>query len=79
MLDMDVVQSFVTALAIGALIGLEREKRNIDEQDVSGLGLRTFILVALVGAIGGWLARSFEAPSFMVTALGAVTATGVAR
>ena len=78
MLDMDVVQSFVTALGIGALIGLEREKRKIDEQDVSGLGLRTFILVALVGAIGGWLAGSLEAPSFMVATLGAVAATVVA-
>ena len=78
MLDMDAVQSFVTALAIGALIGLEREKRKIDEQDESGMGLRTFILVALVGAVGGWLARSLEAPGYMLTALGAVTATIVA-
>jgi len=78
MLEMDAVQSFVTALAIGALIGLEREKRKLDEQDASGLGFRTFILVALVGAVGGWLAKSFDTPSYMLSALGAVTVTVVA-
>src|SRR3972149_5550795 len=77
-LDADVVQSFATALAIGALIGLEREKRKTEEQDASAPGLRTFIMVALVGAVGGWLAKSMESPSFMVAALLSVAAAVVA-
>lgn len=78
MLDMDAVHSFVTALSIGALIGLEREKRKIDEKDESGMGLRTFILISLVGAVGGWLAGSMEAPGYLFIAIGAVVVTIVA-
>jgi uncharacterized membrane protein (DUF4010 family) len=78
MLDLDVVKSFATALAIGALIGLEREKRKAEEQVDAGAGLRTFILVALVGAIGGWLAKTLDAPGFMIAALAAVAAAVVA-
>lgn len=78
MLDADVVKSFATALAIGALIGLEREKRKTEEQDASAPGLRTFILVALVGAVGGWLAKSTDSPGFMIAALLAVAAAVVA-
>lgn len=78
MVDTDSVQGFLTALAIGALIGLEREKSKTQEQDENAPGLRTFIMVALVGAIGGWLAKSLDAPSFMIAALLAVAATVVA-
>ncbi|MBI2316372.1 MAG: MgtC/SapB family protein [Betaproteobacteria bacterium] len=78
MLDTDVVQSFATALAIGALIGLEREKRKTEEQDESAPGLRTFIMVALVGAVGGWLAKSTDSPSFLVAALLVVAAAVIA-
>ena len=38
MLDADVAGSFATALAIGALIGLEREKRKAEEHDVGAGG-----------------------------------------
>ncbi len=78
MLDADAAQSFATALAIGALIGLEREKRKAEEHDVGAGGLRTFILVALVGAIGGWLAKTFDTPGFLIGALGAVAAAVIA-
>ena len=61
-LDLEFVKSFGTALLIGALIGIEREKRKGGEGEVGMAGLRTFILVALVGAICGWLACSFGAP-----------------
>jgi uncharacterized membrane protein (DUF4010 family) len=78
MLDADVAENFATALAIGALIGLEREKRKADEKDVGAGGLRTFILIALVGAVGGWLTKTFNAPGFMMAAIGAVAAAVVA-
>jgi uncharacterized membrane protein (DUF4010 family) len=78
MLDADTVQSFATALLIGALIGLEREKRKAVVADVSIGGLRTFIMVALVGAIGGWLSKEFSTPAYLLVALVAVAAVVVA-
>ena len=55
-LDLDVIWDFAIALLIGALIGVEREKRKSEEQGGIG-GLRTFILLALVGAVAGFLSR----------------------
>ena len=51
------VGGFALALLIGALVGIEREKRKAEEGDVGIGGLRTFILFALVGAIAGWLSH----------------------
>jgi uncharacterized membrane protein (DUF4010 family) len=48
------------ALAIGALVGIERERRKRDGQ--GGSGLRTFVLVAEAGAIAAWLSGSPETP-----------------
>jgi len=45
---------FALAAFIGALVGIEREKRKA-EQDPSVGGLRTFILIALSGAVAAWL------------------------
>ncbi len=78
MLDAEIAGSFATALAIGALVGLEREKRKAEEHDVGAGGLRTFILVALVGATGGWLAKTFDTPGFLIGALAAVAAAVIA-
>ena len=73
-LDLTVVQEFGTALLIGALIGLEREKRQLAEQESGILGLRTFIIIALVGAIAGWLAGALEMPWLFVGTLFTVAA-----
>ena len=56
-LDLGVLRDFATALLIGALVGVEREKRKAEEGDRGIAGLRTFILVALIGAVAGYLAR----------------------
>ena len=54
--DLGVIWDFAIALLIGALIGVEREKRK--SEDLEGIGgLRTFILFALVGAVAGFLSR----------------------
>lgn len=45
------------ALLIGALIGIEREKRQRAEGEESAAGVRTFILLAMAGALSAWLAR----------------------
>jgi uncharacterized membrane protein YhiD involved in acid resistance len=41
---------FLIALFIGALVGIEREKKKGVEGDVGLGGIRTFILVAMSGA-----------------------------
>jgi uncharacterized membrane protein (DUF4010 family) len=73
-LDLVLVQDFGTALLIGALIGIEREKRKTTEKATDIGGLRTFIILALVGAISGWLADTLETPWLLVAGLIAVTA-----
>lgn len=73
-LDLATVEDFGTALLIGALIGIEREKRKNEEQDIAGSGLRTFILIAEVGAVAGWLSHSLQMPWLLVAALVAVAA-----
>lgn len=78
MLDTATVGNFATAIAIGALIGLEREKRKADENPEGIAGLRTFILVAVVGAIGGWLSLRFDTAIFFGGALLSVAAIVVA-
>jgi uncharacterized membrane protein (DUF4010 family) len=47
MVDFSVVYSFLVSLGIGALVGIERQ-RSISN-DVSVAGVRTFILIALLG------------------------------
>jgi uncharacterized membrane protein (DUF4010 family) len=67
--DVEVVWNFATALLIGALLGIERErhKREHDEQTIGGL--RTFILFALIGALGGWLTLALDSPWILAAAL----------
>ena len=67
--DVEVVWNFATALLIGALLGIERErhKREHDEQTIGGL--RTFILFALIGALGGWLTLALASPWILAAAL----------
>jgi uncharacterized membrane protein (DUF4010 family) len=70
--DFDTVRDFATALLIGALIGIEREKRKTESGGAPG-GLRTFILIALVGASAGWLSKAMSTPWLLVGSLAAVT------
>ena len=73
-LDGATVQAFAIACLIGALTGLEREKHRSTDEGIASPGLRTFILVAEVGAIAGWLTRLLEAPWIIAVALAAVAA-----
>jgi uncharacterized membrane protein (DUF4010 family) len=70
--------NFVAALAIGALIGIEREKHKVTDNDPTIGGVRTFMLCALIGAMGGWLAQTLDSPWPLVAALLAVAAPVVA-
>lgn len=60
-LDLDVARDFGSALLIGALIGIEREKRNARE-GFGIAGLRSFVMLAQIGAIGGYLAHVLALP-----------------
>lgn len=72
-LDLTTIRNFAIAIMIGALVGIEREKRRDTEQMIGGL--RTFILLAMLGAIGGWLAASYQSyvPLLVVLAIACVT------
>lgn len=72
-LDLVTIRNFAIALLIGALVGIEREKRRDTEQMIGGL--RTFILLAMLGAIGGWLTATYQSyvPLLVVLAIACVT------
>ena len=75
-----VALDFGTAILLGALIGIEREKRKAEEEETGHIaGLRTFILLALLGAAAGWLTRDLTTPWVLAAALlivGAVVVAG---
>lgn len=74
-LDLATLGDFATALLIGALVGIEREKRSGDGSDLATIGgLRTFILVAAFGALAGWLAATQQALWFVGLALSIIAA-----
>ncbi|MBM3391491.1 MAG: MgtC/SapB family protein [Betaproteobacteria bacterium] len=67
------LQAFVTSLAIGLLIGLERERRRSAKA-----GLRTFALVALLGTVSGMLAEKAGSGWILAAGLLAVGAMIIA-
>jgi uncharacterized membrane protein (DUF4010 family) len=73
--DAHLVWGFVAAILIGALVGIERERKKSASDDLGIGGVRTFILFALTGAVAAWLAQRlgsgwvFAAPLLGVTAL----------
>ncbi len=71
--------NFATAILLGALIGIEREKRKVEEENAGGIaGLRTFTLLALFGAASGWLAHETSSPLVLAGGLAIVGAFVVA-
>jgi uncharacterized membrane protein (DUF4010 family) len=77
-MDLDLARHFLAALLIGALVGIEREKRKHDDPARAFGGIRTHILLALAGGASAWLARALAAPWVFVATLLAVAAIGVA-
>jgi len=72
--DVALVQKFLLALAIGALVGIEREKHKSLEQHSGFAGLRTFILLAQLGAISAWLSMFLQSPAVFTGTVLAVSA-----
>jgi len=57
--DLPLVE-FGIALLIGALVGIDRERKQADDPAGAIGGLRTFILLAEVGAVSAWLALQLQ-------------------
>jgi len=70
--DLGVLRDFVIALLIGALIGVERERKLERDPNQFG-GLRTFILVAESGALTVVVGRAIGTPWLFVAGLVGVT------
>jgi uncharacterized membrane protein (DUF4010 family) len=68
-LDLVTIRNFAIAVLIGALIGIEREKTRDTEVTIGGI--RTFVLLAMLGAAGGFLSARFETvwPLLVVVAI----------
>ena len=54
--DGQLLWGFAAAFLIGALVGIEREKKKSESDDLGIGGVRTFILFSLSGAMAAWLA-----------------------
>jgi len=72
------LRDFAIALLIGALVGTERENRKRKEDRESTSGLRTFILLAMVGAVSAWLGSRMGTPWLFIAALLIVTGSQIA-
>ena len=70
MFDLDLALRFGAALGLGLLLGLERERKR-DAELLFG-GVRTFALIALLGAIGAFLERELDQGWLVLVAFVAV-------
>ena len=66
-------RNFLIALLIGALVGVEREKRKTATQGLTFGGLRTFILFAEAGAVAAWLSVERDMPWLFISTVIAVS------
>lgn len=76
--DFAVAGDFGTALLLGALLGIEREKRNMRE-GFGSAGLRSFVLLAQLGATAGYLGKHLGTPWILpatIVAAAALVITG---
>lgn len=71
-LDWNIVIKIVVSLALGGLIGMERQSHYEPEQELESLGLRTFSLAALLGCLSV-LATPFSVAIPFVVGFGYLT------
>jgi len=67
-MDFADIYPFIVALLIGALIGTERQRRMIEDKVRGVAGLRTFILIALLGSLCSALAQHYG-PGFAIAGM----------
>jgi len=71
-MDFAGIYPILIALLIGALIGTERQRRLAEEKVRGVAGLRTFVLISLLGSLCATLADHYG-PGFAIAALAAFT------
>jgi len=71
-MDFAAIYPFLVSLLIGALIGTERQRRLAEDKVRGVAGLRTFTLIALLGALSATLANQYGS-SFAIAALASFT------
>ena len=69
---------FGAALAIGLLVGTQREFQHRREAGEHAAGIRTFPLIALAGGMGAYLSALFGAPAVLAVVVAVVGAMGIA-
>lgn len=67
MLDLNVLYRLAAAIGIGLIIGMQREHTYFDQTDRHPAGVRTFTLVALVGAMAALLSDQMDGVAPFVT------------
>ncbi len=67
----DLALRFAVAIGLGVLLGLERERTKGGE---GGAGVRTFALIALSGAIAGYIGQTLQLDALAVAMFAAVAA-----
>ena len=72
MFDLDLALRFGVALGLGLLLGLERERKR-DAELLFG-GVRTFALIALLGAIGAFMQRELNQGWLVIAAFVSLSA-----
>jgi uncharacterized membrane protein (DUF4010 family) len=75
-MDLDLWKALATALFIGALVGTERTHHQL-ERGEGFAGLRTFVIVAELGALAAWLGQKLASPLVVVAGLLGVSAFGI--
>jgi uncharacterized membrane protein (DUF4010 family) len=68
--DLDLLRNFAVALFLGALVGIDRERRASAEPYFGGL--RTYVLIALAGAVAQWLGAVAAMPALVLVGLAAL-------
>lgn len=68
---------FLMAMIIGALIGIERQRRIIEEKTRGVAGIRTFVLMALLGALAASLSEIFGHLFIVVAYAGFLILVGI--
>ncbi|MDQ1261006.1 MAG: hypothetical protein QG575_187, partial [Euryarchaeota archaeon] len=71
-MDFADIYPFLVALLIGALIGTERQRRQVEDKVRGVAGLRTFVLIALLGSLCSALAIHFG-PGFAMASMATFT------
>ena len=70
----ETARPFLLALAIGLLIGLERERAHADQKIHDPFGSRTFTLLAMIGAVAAYMEAPYVAVVLALFAAGIILA-----